>query len=246
MGDQIMINLRKSLLCVLLLGWAASVANAQVYNLFGPATGVLKGATSTYQTSAAASADIAGLWIDGSCVGTVALLLNGHCQAIGSGTGTGFTTIAVKPADTSRASTTTFSADPDLTFSNVAAGSYSFECNLHWFFSAGSNGGFQEGINQTGGTVTVSEFSFIADSDGNASQLQSNSALVGPISSGGVGVYPTAQIGAGAAHVINTISGSIVLSVTATTLFVNWTQTASSAVNTTLKQGSWCRLLKTA
>lgn len=57
---------------------------AQVYNKFGPATGVLKGSTSTYQTSAATSSDIFGLW-SGSCSSSTFLRGDGACASAGGG-----------------------------------------------------------------------------------------------------------------------------------------------------------------
>ncbi len=66
----------------------AGVATAATFNLFQPATGVLKGNASTYVTTAAASADIAGLW-SGTCDASTYLRGDGSCQAPpGSGGGT--------------------------------------------------------------------------------------------------------------------------------------------------------------
>lgn len=59
----------------------AGAVNAQVYNRFGPANGVLKGDTSTYQTTAAVSLDIRGLW-SGTCDGTSFLRGDGVCVAV--------------------------------------------------------------------------------------------------------------------------------------------------------------------
>lgn len=62
-------------------------ASAQVYNKFGPAAGVLKGQTTTYQTTAASSADILGLW-SGSCNSSTFLRGDGSCQTPSGGGGT--------------------------------------------------------------------------------------------------------------------------------------------------------------
>lgn len=62
----------------------ATPALAAVFNLFGPATGILKGSASTYQTTAAVSADVAGLW-SGTCNSSTFLRGDGAC-ATPSGT----------------------------------------------------------------------------------------------------------------------------------------------------------------
>ena len=59
--------------------------HAQVFNKFGPANGVLKGSTTTYQTNSAASTDIVSLW-SGTCDATHFLAGNGACL-VPSGTG---------------------------------------------------------------------------------------------------------------------------------------------------------------
>lgn len=60
-------------------------ASAQVYTRFGPANGILKGNVSTYQTTAAASSDVIGLWT-GTCNASTFLKGDGSC-ATPSGTG---------------------------------------------------------------------------------------------------------------------------------------------------------------
>jgi hypothetical protein len=64
------------------LGLATSVAFAATFNLFSPATGVLKGNASTYITSAAASSDIRTMW-SGTCDITTFLRGDGACALIG-------------------------------------------------------------------------------------------------------------------------------------------------------------------
>lgn len=63
-------------------------ADAQVYTKFGPASGVLKGSTATYQTTAAASSDVIGLWgaTPAPCTASSFLRGDGNC-AVPSGTG---------------------------------------------------------------------------------------------------------------------------------------------------------------
>lgn len=72
-------------IAALVLALYASTGWGQVYTKFGPANGVLKGSTATYQTSAALSADIRGLW-SGTCNSTTFLRGDGACAAAGAGT----------------------------------------------------------------------------------------------------------------------------------------------------------------
>ncbi|MGH9780199.1 MAG: tail fiber domain-containing protein [Candidatus Acidiferrales bacterium] len=79
----------KKILSVLIVAlFSCNIAHAQFFNLFGPVNGVLKGNTSTPQTSAAVSSDIYGLWTGTNC-GTSgdALLNNGNCAAVTGTTG---------------------------------------------------------------------------------------------------------------------------------------------------------------
>jgi hypothetical protein len=74
-------------LALLLLLTVATVASAQLYPLFGPATGILKGTTSSPQTSAAASSDVAALW-SGTCNSSSFLRGDGVCATPSGGSGT--------------------------------------------------------------------------------------------------------------------------------------------------------------
>lgn len=73
---------------VLLLLVAAGTVSAATFNLFTPATGVLKGSATTYVTTAATSLDIKTLW-SGTCDSTTYLRGDGSCQTPpGTGGGT--------------------------------------------------------------------------------------------------------------------------------------------------------------
>ena len=63
------------------LGLLVSVAIAATFNLFSPATGILKGNSSTYVTTAAASSDVIGLFT--GCSGTQYLGADGACHNAG-------------------------------------------------------------------------------------------------------------------------------------------------------------------
>lgn len=69
------------------LGFIGAIAFAATFNLFEPASGILVGNPSTYVTRAALAADIAGAYTGQSgCTGSAALLFNGNCVAVGTGT----------------------------------------------------------------------------------------------------------------------------------------------------------------
>jgi hypothetical protein len=76
------------------LALAGGEARSQTYNLFKPANGVLKGSTSTYVTTAAASIDIKALW-SGTCDATTFLRGDGACSAVPGATGGTVTSVAL-------------------------------------------------------------------------------------------------------------------------------------------------------
>lgn len=73
------------LLGALLALTLALPAVAQQYNRFGPANGILKGATTTPQTTAALASDVISLW-SGGCSSANFLRGDGTCAAAGAGT----------------------------------------------------------------------------------------------------------------------------------------------------------------
>lgn len=74
----------RRLLALLLLAVIPVTASAQVYNKFGPSNGVLKGATTTYQTTTAVGSDITALF-SGTCNSSTFLRGDGSCQTPSSG-----------------------------------------------------------------------------------------------------------------------------------------------------------------
>lgn len=83
-GSQCNGDLMRKISFLLGLLIAASV-HAATFNLFSPATGILKGSSSTYVTSAATSTDVVGLW-SGVCTGTKYLSADGTCRSVTLGT----------------------------------------------------------------------------------------------------------------------------------------------------------------
>lgn len=74
-------TLLKWTLAALLLSVGSTGWGQNIYNKFSPATGVLKGSATSYFTTAAASADIRGLW-SGTCDATTFLRGDGSCATV--------------------------------------------------------------------------------------------------------------------------------------------------------------------
>ena len=72
----------KVLLCALLL---SGTAHAQLFTRFGPVNGILKGSTTTPQTSAAVASDVYGLF-SGCSGSSTALFSDGTCKSVIAGT----------------------------------------------------------------------------------------------------------------------------------------------------------------
>jgi len=87
-------------LLALVLSLFATATSAQVFQYYGPANGIQKNTGSTYQDTAAVSADIAALWVGTNCgTSTNVPLLNGNCAvpSTGSVTSVGFSDTSTTP-----------------------------------------------------------------------------------------------------------------------------------------------------
>lgn len=80
MGNGMKINSKVSFFLGAALSFSLPLL-AATFNLFSPATGLLKGNSSTYVTTAAVSADIRGLWT-GTCDATTFLRGDGACSSV--------------------------------------------------------------------------------------------------------------------------------------------------------------------
>lgn len=142
---------------------------------------------------------------------------------------------AVKSADTSRNTTTTFSADPHLALNLSAGRTYHIIGNLYLTSAANAAGDFQyrwawtNDMNvRMGGIGAVDTLASGSSGDGQFARNQSDTtsptnALSYGVSTTGTNVLVTARV----------------LVTTAGTLTLNWTQLSSNANNTTLEAGSW-------
>lgn len=139
------------------------------------------------------------------------------------------TTYSVKASDTARQSTTTLTADPDLSVT-LLTGQYSYELFM-LFDSVAAGAGFKF---QSGGTAVDSRGTSPADATGLV-----NAAAYGPkLESfvGGTISYATVGTGSNSNGVL--YKGSLLVT-TGGTFNVTWAQVSSTASNTTLRAGSY-------
>jgi len=107
-----------------LLALPGGAALATTFQLFSPATGILKGNASTYVTTAATAADVISLW-SGTCNSTTFLRADGSCNVAGSGTVSSITASAgISSSPNPIIATGTLSLD--LTYSPTWTGIHTF------------------------------------------------------------------------------------------------------------------------
>lgn len=133
--------------------------------------------------------------------------------------------LARKLAGTSRASTVTATADPELTISPVPVGTYALSGAIHCYeSSSGSGGGLKIGLTGsatfTAATAWGPGVAAVSDSQG--------------IAAGGLGISPG-----------SILSPNGIVTVTAAgSLTVVWAQNSSTSFPTVLDAGTWIRLTK--
>lgn len=132
---------------------------------------------------------------------------------------------AFKASGTSRTSTTTLTADPDLSVPLAASATYDFEMDL--VYNGGTNGSSDLKFGFTGPSGYAMNFgAFIV------------SIPAGVASVGGTQVTTTASgtVGAGTPLAVR-VSGAVTTSLTAGALTLTWAQNTSSGTATTLMTG---------
>jgi hypothetical protein len=181
---------RKTLFFAGLLVMCAAQA-ASVFNLFGPANGILKGSATTYQTSAAVNTDVTGLWT-GSCTSSTYLRGDGAC-ATPAGTTTSANpsaTIGLSAVNGTAATFMTSDSAPPLsqgitpTWTGVHTFSNTVAMNGAVTFSSSMVGNSATGGAQGAGTI-------------NATGLFINGAAVG---ASPTGANPSASVGLSAVN----------------------------------------------
>lgn len=124
---------------------------------------------------------------------------------------------AVKPADTSRASTTTQTDDPDLKLS-LGAGLYSLEL----------------AVVNSGGTIANAKLGVTA---GALTQLGAGVSVTGTVLNAPAALGTLVQLGTGATRLWATVRLS-----SAAVLSLQWAQSTTSTTASTLAAGSWLRV----
>lgn len=144
---------------------------------------------------------------------------------------------AIKPADTSRASTTTLTVDPDLQINGLAPGSYEFAAYLR--YSAGTTGdiawtwGLSPGATMRYGDITATVSAASATDNKTVDQAGADTATAGGLPGAtitpaflmGTVVYPAGQPGL---------------------LNLQWAQNATDTTATILKAQSYIKLRRLA
>lgn len=150
------------------------------------------------------------------------------------------TKFAIKPSDTSRASTASVSNDPDLQLSMDQSKSYLLEGVA--LLGANSTE-FRMQVSVPGGTVIYGgAHGFATVGNGGAYQSVAFDA-----SSGGIPATSTTSLwGTSIFDLPVIISAVVVTGGTAGTLVIRWAQTTSSGTPTVLRAGSWILLRRVA
>ena len=141
---------------------------------------------------------------------------------------------AMKAASTSRTSTTTLTADPDLTFALEANAAYDFELEL--LYNGGTNGSSDLKFAFAGPSGWALTFGAMI-----------TGIPLGVASIGGTeGSTVTVGTGGTSTPLYTRLSGRLVTSGTAGSLTLTWAQNTSSGTATTLTAGSKMRARRTS
>lgn len=148
----------KRLYSLVLALLATITANAAVFNQFAPATGILKGNSSSYITTASTSSDLIALWT--GCSPTVFLRADGSCQPVVTSVGISAPAIfTVSGSPVSTTGTLTLTANgtsggiPYFNASNSLASSGTLTANT--LLLGGGAGGTPTNLGSLGTTTTV-------------------------------------------------------------------------------------------
>lgn len=139
----------------------------------------------------------------------------------------------VKPADTTRTNAGTATNDPDLVFTSQTAGSYALTCTVYVTTPAANQGGLAAGVTTSGTVTTGFQSQYLADTAGTVyTQFATN---VGSTINQPLAVSRNTTL---------VINSTLVQSTAGVIAFLWGQQNPTAANSTTVKQGSWCTLLK--
>lgn len=201
----------------------------------------LVGTNTVKLLNGAAGATPAGggyFYVDGSASSALHWVDSAGTDSTLSGSSGSTVLSAVKPADTSRNSTTTTDLDPDLQFTNVPAGTYAVDAYIYFVSAATPDLKLSLGASAA---VTLGTYGVIVE--GQSTGLTAGNSNVDNFrTAAGGNTYPAD----GTNDNCLIIRGTLVLGNSTTEIYVQWAQNTSDAANTTLKRGSWLRLTKLA
>ena len=141
-----------------------------------------------------------------------------------------FVPIAVsKPSDTSRASTTTQTADPDLSLALAANASYSITGYLAYANASASAGDLKYSFTAPSGNTTLWSSIRI--------DLTGTTTIAGP-NAAGTGNNMTAQTSSSADRSVH-VFGTVATAGTSGNLTLNWAQNTSNATATIIRANSY-------
>lgn len=139
---------------------------------------------------------------------------------------------AYKAVDTSRSTTTTLTADPDLAITVAAAGTYDFEGYLNFEGAASGTGDLQFEITSVG----TLRYVCVHNDPSTGNQISATTQ--------GGGIVTCSTATAGTLRSAN-MKGDLIAASTGT-LTLLWAQNTSSATATILHAGSWIKLRRKA
>jgi hypothetical protein len=142
---------------------------------------------------------------------------------------------AWKLSNTSRASTTTLAADPDLVL-NLSSGTYLIDG--FWVITGGTTGSsdMKASINYTGSSTTAWWTPYGPTTASSTSVYQNGLVLGG---AAGLGTYSTTTP-------VNAAPRGFIVAVSPGQLQVQWSQNTSSTTATVMQAGSWFRVQQVA
>lgn len=142
--------------------------------------------------------------------------------------------VAIKPSDTSRTSTTSVTADPDLVVAVAANSSYWFQCYLNYEGAATGTGDLKWNFTVPAG-ATLRYQSVSVNTSGTLSPL-----LIGPTWTG-ASTNSAGTNGSGNAMSL-VMTGTLVVAGTAGNCTLNWAQVTSSGTSTIVHTQSALKL----
>lgn len=183
------------------------LAQAATFNLFQPASGILKGNPSTYVTTSAAASDVISLW-SGTCNASSFLRGDGSCAAAGGGTvtsiaaGTGITASPGSPITTTGTLSVNQGFSPtwtgthvfsnDITVNGVASSDWANLTTSNTFLiNTNASGQGLSFVNTSTGTAALTSLA-VANSTNSLNASLSSTGYTGPYLTGG----PTGQAAA--------------------------------------------------